>query len=116
MQNRLKKLVSALAVGLSVVVLGWQLNAQTATGITPWEVGDVFVGVGSHAEAGGIYRTLDPTGTLKLDRFGVDPLRPVPDLLDTLHDLSSGCTVGPTVANGDMWTSTWTGMVLHRFS
>jgi hypothetical protein len=79
-------------------------------------VGDVFVGVGSHAEAGGIYRTLDPTGTRKLDRFGVDPLRPVPDLLDTLHDLSSGCTVDPTVPNGDMWTSTWTGMVLHRFS
>jgi putative Ig domain-containing protein len=116
MQNRLSNLGTVIAAAITVVCAGSFVGAQSSVGITPWDVGDVFVGVGSVGDAGGTYRTLAPTGLLKLDRLGLDPLRPVPDLVDTVHDFASGCTVDPTAPNGDMWTTTWTGMVLHRFS
>ena len=116
MQKRLKTLAVALAVGFGVVVTGQRIGAQSSVGVTPWDVGDVFVGVGSPADSPGVYRTLAPTGARKLDRLGLDPLRPVPDLIDTLHDRTAGCTVDPMVPDGDLWTTTWTGMVLHRFS
>ena len=116
MQNRTKTLAVAVAVGFSVVAAGQRVGAQSAVGVTPWDVGDVFVGVGSPGELPGVYRTLDATGARKVDRFGLHPLQGVPDLIDTVHGVTSGCAVDPTVPNGDLWTTTWTGMVVQRFS
>ena len=38
------------------------------------------------------------------------------DPMGGTRDFATGCTVDPTVSNGDLWTSAWTGMVLQRFS
>src|SRR5207245_11554847 len=97
-----------------VACTGTALLAQT--GVTPWQVGDVFVGAGSFADAAGIYKTLSGTGALKLDILGVNPQAPVPDLVNGTGDWTTGCFIDPNVSDGDLWTTAWTDNTLSHFS
>jgi hypothetical protein len=81
------------------------LIAQGADGSGPvpsWNVGDVFAGIGSWFSNAGLYRTLSPTGA--------------PDLKDAYGGTTTGCAVDPNVAHGDLFTTSWDGLLISRFS
>lgn len=87
-------------------------NAQT-----PWNIGDVFVGAGSFADSPGVYKTLAPQGSPKLDTGSATPASAVPDLLDGAGQFTNGCMVDPTApdGNGHLFTAAWTANTLSIF-
>ena len=85
------------------------------TAVTPWEVGDVFVGAGSVAHTPGVYKTLAPQGWRKRDSRSTTPANAVADLLDGAGYFTSGCMVNPTVPAGDLFTAAWTANTLSIF-
>jgi hypothetical protein len=85
--------------------------------LTPWNIGDVFVGAGSVTDSPGVYKTLAPQGSLKLDSGSPTPTRVVPDLLDGAGYFSSGCMVDPTAPSGSghLFTASWKANTLSIF-
>ena len=79
--------------------------AQAPPPATPWNVGDVFVGVGVPGGVvhGGAYRVLNPRGVLKNE----------PDLAMVM-DQATGCAVD--VVSGDLYTTGFWNMSMSRFS
>lgn len=80
--------------------------------VTPWNIGDVFVGAGSDVDSSGVYKTLGPQGSPKLDTGSANP---VADLLDGAGYYTNGCMVDPTVPDGHLFTAAWTANTLSIF-
>jgi len=72
----------------------------------PWNVGDVFAGIGSWWSDFGTYRMLNPDGSVKA----------LPDLHDASGMTTTACMIDPSVDNGDLFTTSWDGLKISRFS
>src|SRR5579859_2870841 len=114
MRNRVYRFAGAFVVATALSCATSALLAQApaqSPPVTPWQVGDVFVGVGNPRSSPGTYKTLDATGQPKLDASG----SPVPDL-NTGTKWATNCLVDRTAPQGDLWTESWEDMALSHFS
>jgi hypothetical protein len=81
--------------------------------VTPWGIGDVFVGIGSSFATRGKYQVMTPAGSVAGSNL-LDPFASTP-LLET-GGVTTGCMIDPSVPNGDLWTTSWDGLRISRFS
>jgi hypothetical protein len=104
-QNWILRALSGLIV-LATATSSGRVGAQGCPA-TPWNIGDVFVGVGFldpvHYRNGGVYRVLTPVGDLKNE----------PDLIEFSQGWATGCAVDP--ATGDLHTTSFDYMTMSRF-
>lgn len=90
MQNCYRWFVSAATAALCAVVCAGD-SARAQSGPRPWQIGDVFVGVGSDLVPNGKYLVFDKAGTYE------------ETLVDTTteYPITTGCMVRPPIAGYD---------------
>lgn len=93
----MKRLLFAVTIAAAT---GAAALAQTQTA-TPWNIGNVFLGIGNGSSLVGLYRVFNPDGTQTTN----------PDLSDNAGWLTTGCAIDPTIPNGDLYTTSWSTVV-----